>query len=501
MKLTIKIALLFLPFLCYGEEQYQDIIINNVLVSPGSRQCATRYAALEPLLKKFNRPFTVLDIGASQGFFSFKIAADYPNAVAVMIEGNYQSRWHTAERLLELCQKNTILNNIIFLQKHITINDLERLGKTEHFDVVLAFNIIHHFKDQWKEAADAVFNLGDHIIIETPPSNDKVFANNTHIKDLENYLHNKQGTVIAQTPRHTDPSALASMYYFEQQKKSITHKHWFFGTPADGITIKYEIVSDFEQKQFIKTKPDQIIDRPWQPGINFITFKALNGVWPSQDIITQALLDFKHEQHGDLLPWNIIIGGKQLVTIDNDGEFYSDPARALLYTLQFNMLTDYKQLHSYFLHEPHPSNWKETKRLLWTRGICADMSYGELIDKITILELKEKYTSDQHKLRNIKHELVILKTILDKNVTQIPELAQLTQELYDVNHQLWHIEDKIRIKEKRKEFDNEFVELARSVYFTNDVRAALKRAINDLLGSEIIEEKIYEQYKRSIRMQ
>ena len=255
MKLFLTLCIGIFTVICNAQEQYQDIVINNQIVSEGSRECSVRYEALKPLLNKFKRSFTVLDIGASQGFFSFKIAAEYPNAVAVMIEGNYDTTWNVAQQLLDLCQKNTLLHNIIFLQKHITIEDLIQLGKTEHFDVVLAFNIIHHFKESWRKAADAIFTLGDHIIIETPPSNDKVFANNKQIKELEKYLTQKNGTIIAQTPRHTDPTALAPMIHFELQKKFISHKHWFFGTPADGISIVYEILSDFKQKIFKKTKP------------------------------------------------------------------------------------------------------------------------------------------------------------------------------------------------------------------------------------------------------
>lgn len=486
--------------LCCAEEQYQDIFINGEVVSHGSRECALRYEAIRPLLNAYKRPFTVLDIGASQGYFSFRLTTEFPHATAVMIEGNYNDSWHIADSLLKLCIKNTKLNNIIFLQKRITIEDLRKLAQTEHFDVVMAFNIIHHFGKKWKEAADAIFGLGDHILVETPPSHDKVFAQNKHIKELETYINNKHGTVLVQTPRHTDPTALASLIHCPGTKRTINRKHWFFGTLADGENIKYEIVSDFNQKIFIKTKLDTIIQRPWHRGINFITFKALNGVWPNTTTVLNNILTHKHLQHSDLLPWNFIIEGEKLTPIDNDDEFYSDPSKSLLYTIQFSLLTKKEDLLNFFLNEPHPSTWKNSLNSTGSKQkdgsiITAEISFGELIDKITILEIKKQYAQDPIKLKNIEYELTVLQKTLAPFVNSSAELAPLTQALKEVNKKLWIIEDEIRIKEKKMEFDDEFIELARSVYYTNDTRAELKRALNELLGSQIIEEKIYVDYK------
>lgn len=123
-----------------------------------------------------------------------------------------------------------------------------------------------------------------------------------------------------------------------------------------------------------------------------------------------------------------------------------------------------------------------------------EISNGELIDKITILELKYKnITNDEEKRKNVKVELDILKESLKElNITQDSDLYK---KLYDINSQLWQIEDDIRLKEKKKEFDENFIELARSVYFTNDERAKVKREIDVFTNSLIINEKSYEEYK------
>jgi len=114
------------------------------------------------------------------------------------------------------------------------------------------------------------------------------------------------------------------------------------------------------------------------------------------------------------------------------------------------------------------------------------ISVGELIDKITILEIKEERITDESKRVNVQHELEALRSIEVPNVS-----TDLVDELREVNRSLWDIEDAIREKERISEFDERFVELARSVYFTNDRRSRIKRSINEISGSNLIEEKSY----------
>lgn len=126
--------------------------------------------------------------------------------------------------------------------------------------------------------------------------------------------------------------------------------------------------------------------------------------------------------------------------------------------------------------------------------VVAEISVGELIDKITILQLKTKHITNEAKLKNIRKELDILQTTRNKHVPQSEKLDEITQELYNVNAQLWDIEDDCRDKEREKQFDDDFIQITRSVYITNDKRCALKRKINLLCGSNLIEEKSYAAY-------
>ena len=125
------------------------------------------------------------------------------------------------------------------------------------------------------------------------------------------------------------------------------------------------------------------------------------------------------------------------------------------------------------------------------RIINVPISIGELIDKISILEIKKDKLKNI-KLKNILKELSFLRAVLEKNSIFIPD--EIFLQLKSINLTLWNIEDKIRIKEKNKEFDNEFIELARSVYLNNDRRSETKKELNLMFKSEIIEEKSYEKY-------
>ena len=126
-------------------------------------------------------------------------------------------------------------------------------------------------------------------------------------------------------------------------------------------------------------------------------------------------------------------------------------------------------------------------------AIKIDIGIGELVDKITILEIKRARIKSPEKLKNIEHELSLLNNV-KAQLIQTTESDLLEEALKQINEKLWDIEDSIRRCESKKQFDETFIELARAVYYTNDKRSDIKRQINQLQGSQIIEEKSYEDY-------
>ena len=132
-----------------------------------------------------------------------------------------------------------------------------------------------------------------------------------------------------------------------------------------------------------------------------------------------------------------------------------------------------------------------SSKIKYLSTILAPISIGELIDKITILEIKQIYMTGI-KLKNINKEMKLLKNILQDKNLEIN--IDLIKNLKKINKTLWEIEDNIRIKESKQEFDEEFIKLARSVYIENDKRASIKKEINQKYNSDLVEEKSYKNY-------
>ena len=123
-----------------------------------------------------------------------------------------------------------------------------------------------------------------------------------------------------------------------------------------------------------------------------------------------------------------------------------------------------------------------------------EISDGELLDKLSILKIKAKFIGDPKKLENVNNEIEVLSPLCTDLLCSL-EISDLYEQLIFVNTKLWEVEDQLRIKEKDKEFDEEFIKLARSVYYINDERADVKKRINNISGSYLVEEKSYQNYK------
>ena len=303
----------------YGHEQYQDIIINNVVVKKASgnhRDNQLRYQIIKKVLDRYHRPFGMLDIGASQGYYSFRTAHDY-DCVCVMIEGNNPAYPKIGSQLLDLCKANTSLQNIILLNKKIVPQDLQRLSECETFDVVLVLNIIHWFGAEWKIVADAVLDMGDNIILETPPQEDIVSPEeNIFRKTIEDYLLSRNARVLAEVPRHTS-NRMAKIYLVETEKKKLKRKQWLTPvTRLDHLTIS----SNYETKTIAKKlqHSSELQVNDWHPGINLMTFLMYNGAYPERKQIKSAITKIIDQAHNDWTVNNMILQGNKVRLIDWD---------------------------------------------------------------------------------------------------------------------------------------------------------------------------------------
>ena len=311
-----------LDITAHGHEQYQDIIVNNQVIKPASgnhKDCHTRYEVIKQFLINYNRSFTMLDLGASQGYYSIRAAYDFTQSVFVMIEGNNQHYPKVGSQLLDICKANNKLNNIIFLNKKICLPDLQKLQKCEHFDIILCLNILHWFPKNWKTVANTILGMGDYVIIETPPIENVVNkqANKT-IKDIIDYLKKKGAKILAKVPRHTSNNE-SSIYLIETKKMFLEQKCWI--TIPREKKETHKIISSFDEKKLIKEvdwPPKTFIESNWEPGINLVTFKMYHGAYPSKSTIKKSIKKLSTIRTNDWMPNNMIIQGNNLVMIDTN---------------------------------------------------------------------------------------------------------------------------------------------------------------------------------------
>ena len=130
-------------------------------------------------------------------------------------------------------------------------------------------------------------------------------------------------------------------------------------------------------------------------------------------------------------------------------------------------------------------------RIKTSRSPCIPISWGELFDKISILEIKKDLVIKEDAKQNIWHEFNLLNSAIPQRILNNSEVLALRHQLKEINQKIWNIENEIRIKESKKEFTDRFIELARNTYLENDRRAAIKKQINIMLNSAVVEEKVY----------
>ncbi len=173
---------------------YQDRYIRGQVVTAGTRECLDRYTAIAEALGEREQPFSLLDIGANQGYFSFRLAAER-GALCVMVEKQ--------DDLLRNCLADGG-NNLILLKHRITTRELVWLSREEHFDVALCLNVIHHFGWRWRRATRAIFDLANDVFIENPPDEDTGSRGRLVRRPINRYLDSLPHEVICQSDRRRD---------------------------------------------------------------------------------------------------------------------------------------------------------------------------------------------------------------------------------------------------------------------------------------------------------
>lgn len=311
-----------------GVELYQDQYINGEVIVKGKRDCESRYDVLKQVFEKYNRPFTILDIGANFGYYSIRAASEF-DCVSVMIEGKKDE----GAILKKLCEKNNCSNKLTVLNKYLTLDELKELGKCEHFDVVLALNVIHHFDGNIDEVCEAVLNLGDNVLLELPPIDDPCTCNPQNLTPAFNYLETVKKEKLGEFIRHTS-NTYSEIFWIKTPKRKLvwpyfSYEKLFKKKEYDVEKLKNRptnyISSDFEIKTVFSERKNKTND--WIPGINLVTYAELNGIFPDCNYVIDQIknrniiTDYKWDgSNHDLVTHNIILSGTSLHLIDYDDD-------------------------------------------------------------------------------------------------------------------------------------------------------------------------------------
>jgi hypothetical protein len=282
---------------------YQDRWVRGAVVAGGDRSCEDRYALIAKVVRAYKRQITVLDLGANLGYFGCRLA-DELGAVSVMVD----SRTDLAHAVAENALPTTIV-----LQRKLSVHDLAQLAACEHFDVVLALNILHHFRE-WPTALQHVLRLGTDIIIETPARDDRSACRFDACVPLIDAIRAESPILIGTSPSHVTAGVDRPLYWLTREKTALARGY------LDGDRVGAPPVRPHQIVSGAYTKRIQFADgegRNWVPGINLWTWRRLGGVRPSLPEVLAGVIEAA-PGHGDLRPWNFVLSGDRVVAIDAD---------------------------------------------------------------------------------------------------------------------------------------------------------------------------------------
>jgi SAM-dependent methyltransferase len=295
---------------------YNDIRIKGKTISTGYRNSEERYEEIFKFCKKFNRPISVLDLGAAEGYFTFRLAEDF-SGVFVAVENDPK------RKLLELCKKNNN-HKILHLQKQMNFEDLKLLKEIQHFDIVLALNIIHHFDEPFQDVLDTLVSMSSFCFMEHPNPLENDSTKNSQrlekeklkLDSFEPILLNKNESGLGNS---FNQKLERNLWLLKNTQSKTIDRGWRgtskydeeFG-PGNHISIK----SNFDNIEVDYGLRDE--KRTWIQGIDLRTFLENNGVYPTNEEVLNLINNLKIDNAKDLGPHNLILNGESLFPIDQD---------------------------------------------------------------------------------------------------------------------------------------------------------------------------------------
>ena len=300
-------------------DTYNDIRIKGKTISSGYRNSEKRYDEIFKFCKKFNRPISVLDLGAAEGYFTFRLSEDF-SGVFIAVENNPE------RKLLELCIKNND-HKVLLLDKQMNLKNLKSLKEVQHFDIVLALNIIHHFDEPFQDVLDTLVSMSSFCFMEHPNSLENESTKNSQRLEAEKLnLDSFDPILLNKTPSGLGNSfnqkLERNLWLLKNTQLKTIDRGWrgaskyneSFG-PGNHISIK----SNFDKIDIDYGLRDE--NRTWIQGIDLRTFLENNGAYPTNDEIINLIDNLEIKNARDLGPHNLILNGERLFVIDQNDKF------------------------------------------------------------------------------------------------------------------------------------------------------------------------------------
>lgn len=308
--------------------RYQETWIGGPSGAPFQRECAARYEPIKAFLSQYKRPFSVFDLGANMGYFSFRIATDFPQATVVAVDNKPE--------LPNLAAANG-LRNVVVLPRRLSAKDVAALADCEAFDVVLALNVLHHMED-FRAALAWLTRLGFEMILETPGSGDTNAAHPQRHNELREFVR-ECGEVLRTGTSHVTKGAERIMAHVHCAGAKELKRQTIDAAP-DGYVAKAPsdirmnsprhappmgkvlVAADFERAEISIARPKNGTTeaRPFIPGINLWNFRLLGGCWPKDapGLVKREVERLSGEGlwMDDLRPWNFILAHDGVRAID-----------------------------------------------------------------------------------------------------------------------------------------------------------------------------------------
>jgi hypothetical protein len=280
---------------------------------------------IRSVVDEYRRTITLWDLGANLGYFGCRLAEEC-GAVSIMVEQR--------PALAEVCRENAIPTTVAMTHS-LSAEDLKELAASEHADVVLALNVLHHMYD-WAPALEAILALGQDVIIETPGRDDTGSAHYSRSQAILDAIEALGGSVVGWADSHVTAGVKRPVYRFSQTKASVWASYAYRGR------VRVRGPHPVRENQIASTLDTKTVrfsdgeERPWHPGVNLWNWLQMGGSYPDRATVrrlVQKAADGLQSSHGDFKPWNLILQGQSLQVIDHGHRMSVNDAKGLGQTL------------------------------------------------------------------------------------------------------------------------------------------------------------------------